>query len=388
MAVYLGQYQVSLGGLTDLSGASIVNNQNKTVNPSTSQQTVTFDSGYTGLGTVTITAMPGLTLPTSTSGSATSGYTSKATVGRSTSDQYINIGTGYNAAGAYYKISAVANGTAGTPVATKGTVSNHSVTVTPSVTNTTGYITGGTKTGTAVTVTASELASGNKSITSNGSNIDVVGYSTVSVSVDSGGGGITPTGNINITQAGVTDVTNYATATVPTFNGAIDIDVGGFSTVNSQRKWKVRGWVSADIGEDGYIGEGDEYGEYTYYNAVPSGTIITPTTSAQTIGDENTMMEGAVTVAAMPTGTAGTPSASKGTVSNHSISVTPSVTNTTGYITGGTKTGTAVTVSASELVSGSQTFTSNNTYDVTNLASVVVNVSVLQDYLESLLHLQ
>ena len=53
----------------------------------------------------------------------------------------------------------VASGTAGTPVATKGTVSNHSVTVTPSATNTTGYITGGTKTGTAVTVTASELIS-------------------------------------------------------------------------------------------------------------------------------------------------------------------------------------------------------------------------------------
>ena len=54
------------------------------------------------------------------------------------------------------------------------------------------------------------------------------------------------------------------------------------------------------------------------------------------------------------TGFAGTPSARKGTVSNHQVSVTPSVTNTTGYITGGTKTGTAVTVSASELVSGSQ----------------------------------
>ena len=73
-------------------------------------------------------------------------------------------------------------------------------------------------------------------------------------------------------------------------------------------------------------------------------------------------------------GTAGTPTASKGTVSNHSISVTPSVTNTTGYITGSTKTGTAVTVSASELVSGSQTVTSNQTVDVTNLASLVVNV--------------
>ena len=74
-------------------------------------------------------------------------------------------------------------------------------------------------------------------------------------------------------------------------------------------------------------------------------------------------------------GTAGTPTATKGTVSNHSVTVTPSVTNTTGYITGSTKTGTAVTVSASELVSGSQNITSNNTYDVTNLASIVVNVS-------------
>lgn len=83
---------------------------------------------------------------------------------------------------------AVSAGTAGTPTATKGTVSNHSVIVTPSVTNTAGYISGGTKNGTAVTVSASELASGNKEITSNGSNIDVVGYSTVSVNVSGGGG--------------------------------------------------------------------------------------------------------------------------------------------------------------------------------------------------------
>lgn len=78
---------------------------------------------------------------------------------------------------------------------------------------------------------------------------------------------------------------------------------------------------------------------------------------------------------AVANGTAGTPTATKGTVSSHSVSVTPSVTNTTGYITGSTKTGTAVTVSASELVSGSETKTENGTYDVTNLASLVVNVS-------------
>lgn len=487
MAVYLGEYQVGLGGLTDLSGASVVNNQNKTVNPSTSQQTVTFDSGYTGLGTVTVTAMPSLTLPTSTSGSATSGYSSKATIGRSTSDQYINIGTGYNAAGAYYKISAVPNGTAGTPTATKGTVSNysvsvtpsvtntagyissetktgtavtvtaselvsgtlsvtsngtkdvtnyasisvnvptgstinnqdktvtpstseqsisadngytglgtvtveampsgttgtpsaskgtvsnHSVSVTPSVTNTTGYITGGTKTGTAVTVTASELASGNKSITSNGSNIDVVGYSTVSVNV-SGGGGITPTGNLDITESGTIDVTNYATVTVPVADASAASASIQFITENSVRKWQLVYEAYAESA--GWVDEGGFGISHTYkYNAVAANTTITPTTSVQTIGGANHMMEGAVTVAAMPSGTAGTPSASKGTVSNHTISVTPSVTNTTGYITGGTKTGTAVTVSASELVSGSQTFTSNNTYDVTNLASIVVNVS-------------
>lgn len=76
-------------------------------------------------------------------------------------------------------------GSAGTPTATKGSVSNHSVTVTPSVTNTTGYITGGTKTGTGVTITASELVSGTKSITQNGTGIDVVNYASVDVSVAS-----------------------------------------------------------------------------------------------------------------------------------------------------------------------------------------------------------
>lgn len=74
-------------------------------------------------------------------------------------------------------------------------------------------------------------------------------------------------------------------------------------------------------------------------------------------------------------GSVGTPIATKGTVSNHSVSVTPSVTHTAGIIDSGTKTGTAVTVSASELVSGSETKTANGTYDVTNLAELVVNVA-------------
>lgn len=107
-------------------------------------------------------------------------------------------------------------------------------------------------------------------------------------------------------------------------------------------------------------------------------TNISPTTSSQTIRpDSGYDALSSVQINAMPTGTAGTPTATKGTVSNHSITVTPSVTNTTGYITGSTKTGTAVTVSASELVSGSETKTANGTYNVTNLASLVVNIPIV-----------
>lgn len=110
------------------------------------------------------------------------------------------------------------------------------------------------------------------------------------------------------------------------------------------------------------------------------GTDITGNIAPKTAAD---MTENGATVTApagyyasdasksVALGTAGTPTAAKGTVSNHSVTVTPSVTNTTGYIPGGTKTGTGVSVAASELVSGSQTLARNGTFDVTNLAEIV-----------------
>ena len=125
-------------------------------------------------------------------------------------------------------------------------------------------------------------------------------------------------------------------------------------------------------------GSGIDVTEYAAVDVSVSGGIPRTSTDLTVSGATVTAPAGVYAQDAsksVASGTAGTPTASKGTVSNHSVSVTPSVTNTTGYITGSTKTGTAVTVSASELVSGSETKTANGTYDVTNLAELVVSVS-------------
>ena len=184
-----------------------------------------------------------------------------------------------------------------------------------------------------------------------------------------------------------------------------------FYTQNSQRKWRFTPFF--DIYTAGWIASGIHAAvNPVSYNAVASGTSVTPTESAQTIGGARYMMEGAVTVNAISSSYVGsgitrrdstdltasgdtvsvpagyyassaskavasgsvTASATKGSVSNHSVQVTPSASVTPGYIGSGAS-GTPVTVQASELVSGSQTITDNNTYDVTNLAEVVVNVS-------------
>jgi hypothetical protein len=115
-----------------------------------------------------------------------SGITRRSSSDLTALNANVSVPAGYYASSAS---KSVASGSVGTPTATKGTVSNHSVSVTPSVTSTGGYIIGNTKTGTAVTVDVTELESGTKSITSNGTGISVSGYSMVDVNVSGGGGG-------------------------------------------------------------------------------------------------------------------------------------------------------------------------------------------------------
>jgi hypothetical protein len=144
-----------------------------TITPTESEQTAVASGKYT-TGAVKVGAI--------SSSYVGSGITRRSSTDLTASGATVSVPAGYYSSTAS---KSVASGSEGTPTATKGTVSNHQVSVTPSVTNTAGYISGSTKTGTAVTVTASELASGNKEITDNGTNIDVVGYSTVSVDVAS-----------------------------------------------------------------------------------------------------------------------------------------------------------------------------------------------------------
>lgn len=206
------------GTVVTITGEAVRLQTKTNINPTENSQIINPDEGYTGMSSVQINAISStyigsgvarksssdlivsgatvtvpagyyetnatksvssMTLPTSTSSSATSGYTSKATVSRSTNDQYINIPTGYNSDGAYYKISAVPNGSATAPASITGSSASVStgtntltltktVSVTPTVSA--GYVSSGTASNTSVSLTASVTTKGAATITPTTSN--------------------------------------------------------------------------------------------------------------------------------------------------------------------------------------------------------------------------
>lgn len=314
---------VPTGGTPSLQSKSVSYTPTETAQSAT----VSADSGYDGLSSVDVSV-----------GAISSTYVGSGITQRSSSDLTASGATVTVPAG-YYSAQAtksVASGTAGTPTASKGSVSNHSVSVTPSVTNTTGYIEGGTKTGTAVTVSASELVSGTYTVDSSGTK-DVANYAYVSVPIGTEG---TPSADKGI-------VSNHTIQVTP-------------------RVTNSAGWINGNTMQGTAV-------------SVEASELVSGTLSITSSGTKDVTNYASASVAAG----GATASATKGSVSNHSITVTPSVTRTAGYVTAGTANGTAVTVSASELVSGSETKTANGTYDVTNLASLVVAIDYSTIYTSS-----
>lgn len=199
--------------------------QSLSITPTTSQQTFNA-SDVDGYKPVTVAAMPTMTLPTSASSSATSGYTNKATISRSTSAQYINIPTGYNSAGGYYTISATPNGSVTTPSSISGTTATvttgtntltltKTVSVTPNVT-TAGYISSGTAGNASVSLTANVTTKAAATITPSTSNQTIAagtyltGAQTIAGDADLVGSNILSTANIFGVQ-GTVVVQNYYT---------------------------------------------------------------------------------------------------------------------------------------------------------------------------------
>ena len=206
---------------------------NKAITATTSTQTGIDVTNY---ATVSVAPTPSETKSVTTNGDVTpsSGkLLSKVTVNvptgtaRDSSDLTVSGATVNVPAGLYSSAASksIASGTAGTPTASKGAVSNHSVTVTPSVTNTEGYITGGTKTGTGVKVSASELVSGNKAITPSETaqgGIDVTNFKTASV------------GAISSTYVG-SGITRKAAATVAPSTSEQTVCASGVYTTGAQK---------------------------------------------------------------------------------------------------------------------------------------------------------
>lgn len=415
---------------------STINNQNKTVSPTTSQQSVTYDSGYTGLGTVTINAMPTMTLPTSATSSATSGYTSKATIGRSTSDQYINIPTGYNSAGGYYKISAVANGSATGPSSLSGssatittgtntiTLTKTGVTTTPTVSA--GYISGATASTATIALTASVTTKAAATITPGTTNQTIASGTYLTGAQTISGSSNLVAGNIkkNVTIFGVTG-TYEAGGSTPVIE---ELEITPSESAQTFDDSSVDGYkpVSVSAISTTYVGSGITRRSSTDLTA--SGATITAPAGYYSTAASKSVSSMTLPTSAASSATSGytskatidrstsaqyinIPTGYNGTASYYTISATPNMTLPTAVSTSSSGTakltitpttsarylniptgynGTAsyYTISAipSQYIipSGTKSITANGTgIDVTAYASVDVNVSsptpVLQD---------
>ena len=267
------------------------NLQDKTVNPSTSQQTVEADSQYDGLGTVTVNAMPSgsastpATTITANPSISVNSSTGLITATASASESIIpSVSAGY-----------VSSGTAGTVTVSGSNTSQLStqsaVTATPTESEQTivsagKYTLGAIKVGAiSSTYVGSEIDRNDSTdLTSSGATVSVpAGYyaENASKSVASGSA-TTPS----------TSITANPSISVNSSTGVITASVSGSKSVTPT--------VSAGYVSSGTAGTITVSGSNTSNLSTQAAATITPTKQSQTAVAAGKYTLGAVTVAAIP----------------------------------------------------------------------------------------
>lgn len=194
----------------DVSTGSTINNQNKTVSPTESQQQVTYDSGYTGLGTVTVNAISNTYVG--------SGIDRRDGTDLTVSGATVTVPSGYYES---QETKSISSGSATAPTSISGTTASvstgtntltltKSVSVTPVVSA--GYISSGTATNSNVSLTASVPI--NPTTTVSGATVTIpTGYYTEQTTKSVSSGSATGPTNISSSSATVTTGTNTLTLT-------------------------------------------------------------------------------------------------------------------------------------------------------------------------------
>lgn len=235
---------------------------------------------------------------------------------------------------------------------------------------------------------------GTKSISSNGTGIDVTEYASVDVAVPSSSPNLQAKTNIapSTSSQTVTADSGYDGLSSVQINAMPSGTVTAPSTIAGGTNATVFVGTNAIMLQDtvsvtpnvtnpGYVSSGTAgNSEITLIASVNTRSSSDLTTS---VGSDNqltvTAPEGYYSTNADKTIRAASASVrlNKSTVSNHQITVDANQKSVnTGYLNNTSQITTdSVSISASELVSGSETKTENGTYDVTNLAQLIVNVS-------------